>query len=214
MENSGIYCITNLINNKKYIGKSINIKRRFSAHKSGAKRNSKDINRHLKNAFLTDILYLSGGDTILFCKNIKQKKIDKEIFKFVKKKDKVLSGLSAGAIIMTPKLNIVKLIDKKNNEFNVSGLGLINFEVFPHYQVKQHKKIIFEELKKNTPKTEILRIIKQNDSLLINKTPQALGQYIKRQQKIKELKKVTKIEPIGELVLNKQGLYVHKNINK
>ncbi len=78
----------------------------------------------------------------------------------------------------------------------------------------KHKKIIFEELKKNTPKTEILRIIKLNDSLLINTTPQALGQYIKRQQKIKELKKVTKIEPIGELVLNKQGLYVHKNINK
>ena len=78
----------------------------------------------------------------------------------------------------------------------------------------KHKKMIFEELKKNTPKTEILRIIKLNDSLLINTTPQALGQYIKRQQKIKELKKVTKIEPIGELVLNKQGLYVHKNINK
>ena len=78
----------------------------------------------------------------------------------------------------------------------------------------KHKKIIFEELKKNTPKTEILRIIKLNDSLLINTTPQGLGQYIKRQQKIKELKKVTKIEPIGELVLNKQGLYVHKNINK
>lgn len=105
--------------------------------------------KDLKNAFLTDILYLSGGDTILFCKNIKQKKIDKEIFKFVKKKDKVLSGLSAGAIIMTPKLNIVKLIDKKNNEFNVSGLGLINFEVFPHYQVKQHIKIIFEYSKNN-----------------------------------------------------------------
>ena len=76
----------------------------------------------------------------------------------------------------------------------------------------KHKKIIFEELKKNTPKTEILRIIKLNDSLLINTTPQALGQYIKRQQKIKELKKVTKIEPIGGLVLNKQGLYVHKKL--
>ncbi|MCT7650892.1 recombinase family protein [Aliarcobacter butzleri] len=76
----------------------------------------------------------------------------------------------------------------------------------------KYKKIIFEELKKNTPKTEILRIIKLNDSLLINTTPQALGQYIKRQQKIKELKKVTKIEPIGGLVLNKQGLYVHKKL--
>lgn len=76
----------------------------------------------------------------------------------------------------------------------------------------KHKKIIFEELKKNTPKTEILKIIKSIDDLLVNTTPQALGQYIKRQQKIKELKKVTKIEPIGGLVLNKQGLYVHKKL--
>ncbi len=76
----------------------------------------------------------------------------------------------------------------------------------------KHKILIFKELKRNTPKTEILKIIKSIDDLLVNTTPQALGQYIKRQQKIKELKKVTKIEPIGGLVLNKQGLYVHKKL--
>ena len=40
----GIYKITNKINNKCYIGQSINIKRRFNGHKSG------DHNEYLENA--------------------------------------------------------------------------------------------------------------------------------------------------------------------
>ena len=71
----------------------------------------------------------------------------------------------------------------------------------------KHKKIIFEELKKNTPKTEILEIIKLNNDLLENTTPQALGQYIKRQQRIKEKNK--KVEIIGDLI-EEEGLFIHK----
>lgn len=70
----------------------------------------------------------------------------------------------------------------------------------------KHKKIIFEELKKNTPKTEILRILKSNHDLAVNTTPQALGQYIKRQQRIKEKNK--KVEIIGDLI-EEEGLFIH-----
>lgn len=73
----------------------------------------------------------------------------------------------------------------------------------------KHKKMIFEELKKNTPKTEILKMLKQNDLILFNTTPQALGQYIKRQQTIKETNK--KLEHIGELI-EKEGLFIHKKL--
>ena len=38
---AGIYCITNITNNKKYIGKSSNIKRRIRQHKSGSTRTTR-----------------------------------------------------------------------------------------------------------------------------------------------------------------------------
>jgi group I intron endonuclease len=44
---TGIYCITNLVNNKKYIGKSINIASRIANHICGLNRKSKDSNRYL-----------------------------------------------------------------------------------------------------------------------------------------------------------------------
>ena len=46
----GIYSITNIINYKKYIGQSIDIKRRFSDHR-WALRHNKHENDHLQKSF-------------------------------------------------------------------------------------------------------------------------------------------------------------------
>jgi len=46
----GIYCITNLVNNKKYIGSSIDINRRWVRHKGNLKRN-KHTNTYLQNSW-------------------------------------------------------------------------------------------------------------------------------------------------------------------
>ncbi len=47
----GIYSIKNIVNGKQYIGKSKNIQKRLKQHIYYYKKNSKDENRHLKNAF-------------------------------------------------------------------------------------------------------------------------------------------------------------------
>lgn len=48
--NCGIYWITNLVNNKIYIGSSINIKKRFNQHKSNLRHN-RHCNQHLQRAW-------------------------------------------------------------------------------------------------------------------------------------------------------------------
>ena len=49
---SGIYCITNLHNNKKYIGKTKDMKKRFNQHLGNLNKNHKDHqNEHIQNAW-------------------------------------------------------------------------------------------------------------------------------------------------------------------
>lgn len=50
MDKSGIYCIENIINNKKYIGQSIHIHRRWSEHKNALNNNAHD-NDYLQKAW-------------------------------------------------------------------------------------------------------------------------------------------------------------------
>ena len=56
----GIYCIENLINHKKYIGQSTNIKKRVNKHKS-CLRNNQHNNQHLQYAW-----NLYGEDNFIF----------------------------------------------------------------------------------------------------------------------------------------------------
>ena len=46
----GVYCIRNIINNKVYIGQSVNIKRRWKKHRSELNRNTHN-NKQLQNAW-------------------------------------------------------------------------------------------------------------------------------------------------------------------
>ncbi|MBT7609150.1 MAG: type 1 glutamine amidotransferase-like domain-containing protein [Bacteriovoracaceae bacterium] len=106
-------------------------------------------------AFDSDIIHLSGGNTYYFLKYLRRNGLVQKLKKFVKRGG-VLTGLSAGAILMTPDVKTAGYpsFDKDDNEENVknlSALGLVEFEFFPHYRNSQrYNKVLEEESMKTT----------------------------------------------------------------
>lgn len=93
----------------------------------------------LKNEVLkSDIIHLSGGNTFYFLKHLRKTGMLSELKKFVKRGG-VLTGLSAGAIIMTKSIETAAFphFDRDENDENLrnyTGMELVNFEFFPHYK--------------------------------------------------------------------------------
>jgi dipeptidase E len=91
-----------------------------------------------KEVFKSDIIHLAGGNTYYFLRTLKQSKVFSELKKFVAKGG-ALTGLSAGAILMTPNISTAGFpaFDCDENEeglTNFHSLKLVNFEFFPHYR--------------------------------------------------------------------------------
>jgi dipeptidase E len=106
-----------------------------------------------KEAFSSDIIHLSGGNTYYFLETLRRAKLLSELKSFVKSGG-VLTGLSAGGIIMTNNIKTAGFppFDRDENEDgvrNLKGLGLVNFEFFPHYRnSKRYDKYLLEHSKK------------------------------------------------------------------
>lgn len=91
-----------------------------------------------EEAFSSDIIFLGGGNTYYFLKELRKNRILTSLKKFVKQGG-ILSGESAGAIMTTPSIDMagVPYFDKDDNEDNVrnlTALNLVPFEFFPHYK--------------------------------------------------------------------------------
>lgn len=107
----------------------------------------------------SNILLMTGGNTFKLLHNLRQSGLDKTIQEFVKKDEFVLTGFSAGAIVLTPTIEICNLPNYDENLVNITdftGLGIINFEVFPHYDEATQKQIL--ENYKRTANNEVKEI--------------------------------------------------------
>lgn len=94
-------------------------------------------NKSVERLLTSDAIYLSGGNTYHFLFWLRKRNFLSSLKNFVKKGG-FLIGLSAGSILMTPRINIsgVPSYDHDKNEVgikNLEALGLVDFEFFPHY---------------------------------------------------------------------------------
>ena len=91
----------------------------------------------LDEVFKSDVIHLSGGNTFYFLKHLRRSGMMTKLRKFVKDGG-ILTGLSAGAIMMTPNITTASFpeFDRDDNDDNVKdfrSLKLVPFEFFPHY---------------------------------------------------------------------------------
>lgn len=109
-----------------------------------------------EQAFSSDIIFLGGGNTYYFLKELRKNKILSKLKRFVKRGG-VLAGESAGAIITTPTIDMagVPHFDKDENEDNVrnfKALNLVPFEFFPHYKNSKRYKEALRDVSKSMKK--------------------------------------------------------------
>lgn len=84
-----------------------------------------------------DGLFLSGGNTFYFLKNLQKRNLI-PIIQAMVEKGKLLIGLSAGSIMMSKTIKIADYIDENIVELEtLEALDLVNFEFMPHWEVQQ-----------------------------------------------------------------------------
>jgi dipeptidase E len=93
--------------------------------------------REEKTLFSADAIFLGGGNTFYFLKQIRERRLLAKFRSFVKRGG-VLMGLSAGGILMTPNIMTASVpsMDSDENEVglkDLKALGLVPFEFSPHY---------------------------------------------------------------------------------
>lgn len=91
-----------------------------------------------KEVFKSDLIHLGGGNTYYFLAYLRKKKLIPELKNFVLNGG-VLTGLSAGGILMTPDIETASFpsFDRDDNEegiTNYESLSLVDFYFFPHYE--------------------------------------------------------------------------------
>ena len=120
----------------------------------------------------SNIVVITGGDPFKLLYHLRRTGLDQSIIDFTKKKEFVLAGFSAGAMILTPTIAITTM-DVTNQEGkrvpihdvreksihpglnnDLTGLKLVDFEIVPHFEEKYANDVeLYRKLTKNEVKT-------------------------------------------------------------
>jgi dipeptidase E len=104
----------------------------------------------------SDAIHLAGGNTFYFLNSLRKSKLLPHLKKFVKNGG-VLTGLSAGAIMMTDNIELAGYPDFDRDEnivnlTNLKSLGLVDFHFFPHFKNSLRYEQQFKKYTKNSSK--------------------------------------------------------------
>jgi dipeptidase E len=93
--------------------------------------------KDLENVNNFEIIHLSGGNTFEFLDQVEKRDFGETIRKFLQ--EKLIIGVSAGAIILTPTIEIALYEDENNvNLKDLTGLSIVDFEFYPHFKSSQN----------------------------------------------------------------------------
>jgi len=98
------------------------------------------------------IIYVCGGNTFYILYHLKKSGADKVLSKLLKKSDIIYIGVSAGSIVLAPTIRLAATVDPDPNDIGLTdftGLGVIDFEIHPHYDPEQESEIINYEKNSN-----------------------------------------------------------------
>ncbi len=100
----------------------------------------------------SDAIHLGGGNTFYFLNSLRKAKLLPQLRAFVKKGG-VLTGLSAGAIMMTENIDMAAYpeFDRDENTVNISNLSalkLVDFLFFPHFKNSTRYDVVFKKYSK------------------------------------------------------------------
>jgi dipeptidase E len=105
----------------------------------------------------SDVIYLGGGNTFYFLKNLKRSGFLHLLKEYVAAGG-VLAGMSAGAIIMTNNISTASfpVFDADDNEValtNLKAMSLVSFEFYPHFTNTRRyiHELNLESYKRNHP---------------------------------------------------------------
>lgn len=92
----------------------------------------------------SNIQLISGGNTDKLLYYLRRLGLDKAIIQFWEKGGVVLSGFSAGAIVLTPSVETATTGVDEREELGLTdlrGLGIVPFHVWPHYDASQYAEL-------------------------------------------------------------------------
>jgi dipeptidase E len=100
----------------------------------------------------SDAIHMGGGNTFYFLNSLRKAKLLKDLRNFTLKGG-VLTGLSAGAIMMTENIDLAGYPEFDRDENNVgiknlSSLNLVDFAFFPHFKNSTRYDVVFKKYSK------------------------------------------------------------------